>query len=215
MEKKVKLVSPVYQQIAADIASKIANGHYELGQKIYARSVLASQYGVSSETARRAICILSDMDIVDTTKGSGVIIKSTENAINFIRQYNDVKTFNDLRNEILASLERQKKENEYLKEHLFELIDRTDRFKSINPFIPFEIKISNETPHINKTISEINFWHNTSATIICIKRDDCLQMSPGPYAVLRENDVFYFIGDEGCYERVKKFLYPVEDNENK
>ena len=40
-------------------------------------------------------------------------------------------------------------------------------------------------------------------------------MSPGPYAVLRENDVFYFIGDEGCYERVKKFLYPVEDNENK
>ena len=51
MEKKVKLVSPVYQQIAADIASKIANGHYELGQKIYARSVLASQYGVSSETA--------------------------------------------------------------------------------------------------------------------------------------------------------------------
>ena len=215
MEKKVKLVSPVYQQIAADIASKIANGHYELGQKIYARSVLASQYGVSSETARRAICILSDMDIVDTTKGSCVIIKSTENAINFIRQYNDVKTVNDLRNEILASLERQKKENEYLKEHLFELIDRTDRFKSINPFIPFEIKISNETPHINKTISEINFWHNTSATIICIKRDDCLQMSPGPYAVLRENDVFYFIGDEGCYERVKKFLYPVEDNENK
>ncbi len=208
MEKKVKVVSPVYQQIAADIASKIANGYYEVGEKIYARSVLASQYGVSSETARRAICILADMNIVDTTKGSGVVIKSIENAINFIRQYNDVKTVNDLRNDILDSLERQKKENDYLKEHLFELVDRTERFKSINPFIPFEIRISKETPYIDKTAAEINFWHNTSATIICIKRNNCLEMSPGPYAVLRENDILYFIGSEGCYERVKKFLYP-------
>lgn len=75
MEKKTKIVGPVYQQIAADIASKIANGHYEVGEKIYARSVLASQYGVSAETARRAISILSDMDIVDTARGSGVVYK--------------------------------------------------------------------------------------------------------------------------------------------
>jgi K+/H+ antiporter YhaU regulatory subunit KhtT len=208
MKKKLKIVSPVYQQIAADIASKIANGHYELGEKIYARSVLASQYGVSSETARRAICILSDMDIVDTTKGSGVIIKSSENAIKFVRQYDDVKTVNDLRNDILNSLERQRKENDYLKESLLELINKTDRFKSINPFIPFEIHISKETPYIDKTAAEINFWHNTSATIVCIKRNGYLEMSPGPYAVLQENDIFYFVGDENCYERVNKYLYP-------
>lgn len=109
MEKKMKIVSPVYQQIAADIASKIANGYYEVGEKMYARSVLASQYGVSSETARRAICILSDMDIVDATKGSGVIIKSSENAIKFVKQHDDIKTVNDLKNDILSSLERQKK----------------------------------------------------------------------------------------------------------
>lgn len=208
MEKKMKIVSPVYQQIAADIASKIANGYYEVGEKMYARSVLASQYGVSSETARRAICILSDMDIVDATKGSGVIIKSSENAIKFVKQHDDIKTVNDLKNDILSSLERQKKENEYLKEHLAELIDKTDRFKSINPFVPFEIRISRKTPYIEKNIAEINFWHNTTATIIAIKRNDCLEMSPGPYAVLHENDIFYFVGDENCYERVNNFLYP-------
>ena len=208
MEKKTKIVGPVYQQIAADIASKIANGHYEVGEKIYARSVLASQYGVSAETARRAISILSDMDIVDTARGSGVVIKSSENAIKFVKQYDDIKTVNDLRNDILSSLERQKKENDYLRNQLFELIDKTDRFKSINPFMPFEIRISKETPYIEKTVAEINFWHNTSATIICIKRNECLEMSPGPYAVLKENDVFYFVGDENCYERVNKFLYP-------
>lgn len=208
MEKKMKIVSPVYQQIAADIASKIANGYYEVGEKMYARSVLASQYGVSSETARRAICILSDMDIVDATKGSGVIIKSSENAIKFVKQHDDIKTVNDLKNDILSSLERQKKENEYLKEHLSELIDKTDRFKSINPFVPFEIRISRKTPYIEKNIAEINFWHNTTATIIAIKRNDSLEMSPGPYAVLHENDIFYFVGDENCYERVNNFLYP-------
>lgn len=208
MEKKMKIVSPVYQQIAVDIASKIANGYYEVGEKMYTRSVLASQYGVSSETARRAICILSDMDIVDATKGSGVIITSSENAIKFIKQYDDIKTVNDLKSDILNSLERQKKENEYLKEHLLELINKTDRFKSINPFIPFEIKITRETPYIEKNIAEINFWHNTTATIIAIKRNDYLEMSPGPYAVLHEDDIFYFIGDENCYERVKNFLYP-------
>lgn len=208
MEKKIRIVSPVYQQIATDIASKIASGHYEVGEKIYARSVLASQYGVSAETARRAIAILSDMEIVDTTKGSGVIIKSAENAIKFIRQYNDVKTVNDLRNEILDKLELQKKENDSLKEQIIELLDKTDRFKSINPFVPFEIRIFKETPYLEKNIAEINFWHNTSATVICIKRNGCLEMSPGPYAVLRENDILYFVGDEDCYERVNKFLYP-------
>lgn len=208
MEKKTKIVGPIYQQIAVDIASKIANGYYEVGEKIYARSVLASQYGVSSETSRRAICILSDLDIVATNKGSGVIIKSREKAIKFLKQYDEIKTINDLKNDILNSLERQKNENDYLKKQLSQLIDKTDRFKSINTFIPFEIQISKDTPYLEKTLSEINFWHNTFATIICIKRNDCLEMSPGPYGVLRENDIFYFVGDEECYDRVNKFIYP-------
>jgi len=57
MENKFKITSPRYQQIAADVAAKIVDGHYKVGDKIYARSSLASQYGVSSETARRAICV--------------------------------------------------------------------------------------------------------------------------------------------------------------
>ena len=208
MEKKLKIGRPVYQQIATDIASKIASGYYEVGDKIYARSTLASHYGVSAETARRAIAILADIDIVDATKGSGVVIKSSENAIKFIKQYDDVNTDNDLRNIILDKLEQQKKESDSLREQIIELLNRPDRFKSINPFIPFEIRITKETPYLEKNVAEINFWHNTSATIICIKRNGVLEMSPGPYAVLYDNDIFYFVGDEDCYERVNKFLYP-------
>lgn len=208
MEKKTKISGPIYHQIATDIASKIADKHYKVGDKIYARSSIASQYGVSSETARRAICILSDLEIVDTTKGSGVIIKSYEKALRFVRQYNDIQTVNNLKKEILDSVERQSKEKDFFNECLTKLIEKTDRFRSFNPFVPFEIEITADTPHLNKTIAEVNFWHNTSATIIAIKHDKILLMSPGPYAVFSEQNIFYFVGDENCFERVQNFMYP-------
>lgn len=208
MEETIKVTSPVYQQIAADIAAKIVDNRYRIGEKIYARSALASQYSVSSETARRAICVLSDLDIVDVTKGSGVIIKSYDNAVKFVHQYNDIQSLNDLKKDILGSIERQKKETKFLLKSISGIMDRTERFQSINPFIPFEIEITSQTPLLNKSISEINFWHHTAATIIAIKRDSMLMMSPGPYAILREHDILYYCGEKNCRERVKGFLYP-------
>ncbi|WP_346885653.1 TrkA C-terminal domain-containing protein [Clostridium sp. UBA4395] len=208
MENKFKITSPRYQQIAADVAAKIVDGHYKIGDKIYARSSLASQYGVSSETARRAICVLSDLNIVDTSKGSGVTIKSYENAIKFVKQHDDINTISNLKQDIIDSVDRQKKEIKFLYGCLSDLIDKTDRLRSVNPFTPFQVEITSATPYINKSASDINFWHNTSATIIAIRRNDSLLMSPGPYAVFRENDIFYFVGDENCIERVKKYLYP-------
>lgn len=208
MEKELNITSPKYQQIATDFASKIAKREYKVGEKVYARSSLASRYGVSPETARRAICILSDLQIVETTKGSGVIIKSYENAIKFIQQYNDIQTVNNLKEEILKSLSKQSEQLKYTENRITDLIDRTEKFRSINPFVPFELEITAFTPHLNKTASEINFWHNTSATIIAIKRGSSLLMSPGPYSVFLENDRLYFIGDENCSERVRTFMYP-------
>ncbi|WMJ88494.1 TrkA C-terminal domain-containing protein [Anaerocolumna sp. MB42-C2] len=208
MEKKTQITNPRYQQIAMDIASKIVDKHYSIGDKIYARSSVASQYGVSSETARRAMCILSDLNIVDTTKGSGVLIKSYENALKFVRQYNDIQTITNLKKEIMDSVNRQSKEIDYFSQCLEKLIDYTDRFRSINPFVPSELEITSKSPFLNKTIEEVNFWHNTSATIIGIKRDVSLILSPGPYAVFLEHDILYFIGDENSYDRVRNFMYP-------
>lgn len=210
MEKKTKLTTPRYQQIAIDIAAKIVDKHYMVGDKIYARSSIASQYSVSSETARRAISILTDLNIVETTKGSGVLIKSYEDAVKFVHQYNDIQTINDLKKGILASVDRQASEMQYFNETLTKLIDKMDRFRSSNPFSPFEIEITEQTPLLNKTISELNFWHNTSATIIGFKRNNELVMSPGPYAAFQAKDIIYFVGDEKSIERVHKFIYPID-----
>lgn len=206
MDGKLKVVPPRYQQIAVDMTAKIVDRHYQVGEKVYTRSELASHYGVSSETARRAISMLADMDIVATTKGSGVIIKSYENAVKFIRHYNDIETLNDLKRDVLRGVEQQIEANISLKERIKELVDKTDRFRASNPFMPFELIIDGTMRHVGKTISEMNFWHNTTATIIAIRRGDKLMMSPGPYAILMEDDVIYFVGDEDCYARVTAFL---------
>lgn len=208
MIKKSKLTSPRYQQIATDIAAKIVDRKYKEGDKIYARSSIASQYGVSAETARRAISILVDLDIVESTKGSGVVIKSHEKAVQFVHQYNDIQTINDLKKDIMGSVDRQLKEIDYFNESLTKLIDKMDRYRSSNPFVPYEIEITADTPLINKTISEMNFWHNTSATIIAIKRNNELLRSPGPYTAFLQNDIVYYVGDEKSTERVYNFIYP-------
>ncbi len=211
MDKKTKVTSPRYQQIAIDIASKIIAKQYKVGERFYARSYIASQYGVSSETARRAICVLSDLEIVDTTKGSGVTIISYEKALKFVRQSEDIQTVNDLKRDILDSVERQSKEMQYFNDCITKLIEKTDRFRSYSPFTPYEIEITSDTPFINKTILEVNFWHNTFATIIAIKRDNALIMSPGPYAIFAQDDIIYFVGDENCLDRVKNFIYPIRN----
>lgn len=208
LERNLKIVSPRYQKIALDIAGKIVDKHYEIGSRVYARSALASQYGVSAETARRAINVLSDMNIVEVTKGSGVVIRSYENAVKFIKQYQDIQTLQDLKNEILRKVEQQIDDSFAIKDQVTKLVERVDRYKSVNPFAPFEIEITEDTPHLNKTSSAVNFWHNTASTIIAIKRGTEMLMSPGPYATFCEKDIVYFVGDENAYERVKHFMYP-------
>ena len=80
MERKKNDGMPRYQQIALDIATQIVKRQYRVGDRIYARSSLASRYHVSPETARRAVCLLADMGIVEAEKGSGVEILSVEAA---------------------------------------------------------------------------------------------------------------------------------------
>ena len=95
-EESVKKGSQ-YRKIAADIAAKLLDKQYQIGERIYARSNIASQYSVSSETARRAIALLSDMGVVEVTKGSGVVIKSYENARSFLKQSMEIDTLIDLK----------------------------------------------------------------------------------------------------------------------
>lgn len=210
VEQKQQVAIPRYQQIALEIASRIVREEYQLGQKIYARSSIASQYGVSPETARRAICVLSDLAIVTSEKGSGVTIHSRKNAVDFLQQYSKRQTISSIKENLFESIARQKKEMDTLNTCLTELIEASEHFRSMNPFMPFEVRITKDCAYLNHSLAEIRFWQRTGATVLAVRRGDTTLKSPGPYVALLENDILYFLPQDDSAQRVKDFLYPEE-----
>ena len=203
---RVRLDSPRYQEIARDVAGKIADGVYRVGEKIYARSALASQYGVSSETARRAICVLDDLGIVASSRGSGVTIASYDKAVAYVRQYREFTSINELRRSLAEAVERQYGDMCRIHELLDQLAEKTDRFRASNPFVPFQARVQSGCPQLGKTLRDLNFWHNTLATVVAIRREETLVLSPGPFVTLQEGDEIYYIGNAECVDRVNTLL---------
>ncbi len=206
MDNKNNVASPRYMQVAQDVASKIADGLYPVGEKIYARSSLASQYGVSSETARRAICVLADLGIVESTKGSGVTIVSIEKAVAFVHQFSELSTLGTLRRALADSIEQQQDQMRSTNELLDSLVERIERFRTSNPFVPYQLRLPSSTTVEGQTLAELNFWHNTMATVIAIGREDRIILSPGPHLTLAPGDLLYYIGQSDCVDRVTALL---------
>ncbi|MBU3126891.1 GntR family transcriptional regulator [Clostridium tagluense] len=199
-------LKPIYQKIAIDIANRIVSGDLSIGDKLHGRSSLASQYNVSPETVRRSVSLLSQMDIVKVTKGSGIVINSVDNCLQFIDKFKDIDSISSIKKNIVDLLEKKKELDKNIEHSIDELVDYSSRFKNSNPFIPFEFEIHSEMSIINKTISQAEFWQNTGATIIGIRRDDKLILSPGPTTIFKDNDIFIVICSENSYYRIKDFL---------
>ena len=200
------IVRPIYQQIAIDLANRIARGDFVIGTKIQGRSTLAGKYNVSPETVRRAVKLLEDMDIVEVVQGSGIIVNSIDEAYKFIEKFKNKDSMTTIKNDISNILDEKIKLEDQLTSYIDKLIDYSERFENSNPFAPIEFEIQKNPKVIGKTISEVKFWQNTGATIIGIKRGDSLILSPGPYAIFMEGDIFIMIGEEFSFERIKNFL---------
>lgn len=204
--KDDSVIKPVYQQIAIDLANRIAHGEFEVGTKIHGRSTLAGQYNVSPETIRRAMILLEDMRIIDVQPGSGILVRSRDEAFKYIEKFKSKDSMTSIKKDIENVINAKRELEDKLTTYIDKLMDTSERFKNTNPFAPLEIEIPSSSKLIGKTIGEINFWQNTGATIIGIRRDNSIILSPGPYAIFMDNDVFIMIGDENTYERVKSYL---------
>lgn len=203
---ELPIIKPIYQQIAIDLANRIANGDFAVGDKIHGRSTLAGQYNVSPETIRRAVIILEDVGIVEVAQGSGITVKSREEAFKFIEKFKSKDSMTSIKKDIENVLNEKRKLEESLTSYVNMLIDYSERFKSSNPFAPMEIEILKESKLLGKTAAETNFWQNTGATIIGIRRENKLILSPGPYVTFNEGDIYIMIGEESSYERARNFI---------
>ncbi len=199
-------IFPLYGRIAVDIATRIARGDLKENAKIYGRSVMASEYGVSPETIRRSLKQLADMGIVEIKQNSGVIVLSKEKANQFIRRFGDTKNIHTLQKELKTLLEEQEKLNTKIYETVNEIIHRNEKFARNNPYQLYEVTVPENSPLHGKSLSEVNFWHETGATVIAIARGESTTLSPGPYSAIMVNDRILFVGDISTVDIVESFL---------
>ncbi|MGI6623398.1 MAG: TrkA C-terminal domain-containing protein [Acetivibrionales bacterium] len=200
--------TPAYLKIALDIASRIASGEFKENSRIYGRSVMSSEYSVSPETIRRALKLLSDMQVVDIKQSSGTVVLSKKNAQEYIRHFKGQASTRSLHLQLKNLIAEQSKLNKKII-NISNLISRTSvRWSHSNPFKNFEIEVKGDSPVVGKSINDLNFWHVTGATIIAIRRDDNVILSPGPYAVFSENDTIIFIGDQAAVDAVTVLVNP-------
>src|SRR3954453_17805655 len=144
---------PTYERIAIDLANRIYDGKFKAGEKIHGRSTLASEYKVSPETVRRAIKILEDVEIVISTKGSGIVISSRENAYKYIHRFSNLASIKDLEKEINTLVKEKNKIEVQLLDTVQKIMDYSTKLRHINPLAPIEVEVFTGCVHINKTIS--------------------------------------------------------------
>jgi len=68
----------LYEQIAQQLASAIASGEYEVGQRLPSERELAQKFSVSRPTVREAIIALELDELVEVRTGSGVYVTHRE-----------------------------------------------------------------------------------------------------------------------------------------
>lgn len=205
-----KLSTPVYLKIAIDIASRIVNGDFIEGEKLSGRSTLVSIYNVSPETIRRSVALLKDMKVVEVEEKSGIRILNKSNAIEFLKKFKTKSDFTNLKEEIYDLLDEKKALEKNLESKIKELIEFATQLRNVGLIVPYESIVQPNSLIIGKNLGELNFWHNTGATIIGIKRSDQLYLSPGPYFNINEHDVIVYVGENDVVNNVKNYITSIK-----
>ena len=198
---------PHYLRIAMDLASRIATGEFEEHSKISGRSILASEYNVSPETVRKAVRLLADMKVVEVQEKKGIVILSRDSARRYLASIGYLKQRHELRHELRDLVEQYTDLGRRVYTVAQQLIQSGTTPLPQEQTLPnYEVRISADSDKIGMNIGQLHFWQATGATIVAIRRNQNLLLSPGPYAELYAGDRVIFVGPEACVASVRHFL---------
>lgn len=201
-----RTTTPTYLKIAIDIASRIVNGDFLEGEKLSGRSTLVGLYNVSPETIRRSIALLKDMDVVWVEDKSGITIRSRDNAGSFLKKFRTKNEFANIKHDINTLLDEKRELEVKLEDKIGNLIEFATQLRNVGLIIPYESLVEPNSLIIGKTLGELNFWNNTKATIIGVKRNEEMYLSPGPYFAIKENDIIVYVGENDVVQNVKNYI---------
>lgn len=196
----------MYHSIALDLAQRIINDEFPVGSKISGRTLLASHYNVSSETVRKAVVLLKDANVVQVSQGKEIVVISTEEAYRFIEHHKSMQSVYSLKQELEILLEKKQKIDDRFEQILNEIIGYSDRLRNLTPYNPIEVTVPEKSHIVNKTIADIKLWQHTGATVVAIRRNTEIVISPGPLARIQPYDRLVVVGDSDVLQQVTSFV---------
>ncbi|MFZ7104904.1 MAG: TrkA C-terminal domain-containing protein [Peptococcaceae bacterium] len=194
-----------YEQIAVDLASKIAHNEYKPGTKLYGRSTLAGQYNVSPETIRRAVALLQSMGIVEVVAGRGIMVINKDSARQYLENFNQRKGLAQAQQEFSELLERRRDLDNAIENQIKKIMAFSNRLINILPKVE-EIVVMKGSQLIDKSLREVDFRMNTEATVLAVERSGEEYLSPDSEMIIKEGDILVFVGPEGCKDKVDSFI---------
>lgn len=198
--------TPVYMRIAYDMAKRIAEGDIKEDSLISGRSLLGPAYGVSPETARRAIHLLSDMGIVATEKNIGSRVVSRKLAVEYLEQHQSANELRMLKQELEQLQETRTEIDAKINTVLSKITELATRFQSSRDIRTYEFEVSEEKGAAGKTIGALAFREKTGATIVAIRRGEELFTSPGPEFQLGAGDMLIVACDITSVQKVVNYV---------
>ncbi len=120
---------PAYLQVARDIAGRITSGELQEGERFSGRSLMSSKYNVSPETIRRALGLLSEMEVVTIKPHVGVLVKSRQRAAEYVDQYGETVGMRLLKEDLTALMNERRALDQRIEKTVQKLTDMAERFR--------------------------------------------------------------------------------------
>jgi K+/H+ antiporter YhaU regulatory subunit KhtT len=197
-----------YEEIAQDLAQRIADGDLAEGSRVLGRSALAGQYQVSPETIRRAVAILAERSIVQSVAGSGIRVLSRYAAREYLDSQQTRTTLEEADRELRALLRQRDELNARIEAALDRVMSHATGALSTRNVE--EVVIKNGAWAAGRSLVEIRLRSCTGATVAALTRGEVDYFSPPADMLLQPGDVVTLVGAEAQRARAKEVLTTTE-----
>lgn len=193
-----------YEEIAYLIAKRIVKGEFKKDDKLRGRSLLSSEYNVSSETIRKAMQLLSNYQVVSVKERSGIYVSDQNHAKDYIKYFEEHRLRKNIVHETKELLELSNKLHHDLQKKFYKLINQSE--SSSFPFAYFKLEVDKTSKFIDKTIDDLDIYKKTKGMIIGIEYDDILTEIPDPKTIIKPFMILYMLGNNDVKDKAIKLI---------
>jgi DNA-binding transcriptional regulator YhcF (GntR family) len=189
-----------YEEIAYLIAKRIVSGDIKENDKLRGRSLLSSEYNVSSETVRKAMLLLSNHQVVDVKERSGIYVTSRDHAKAYVKHFEHHEVRKSIAEETQMLLDESLSINQKLQKKFKQIVSSYE--KDVFPFVYFTCRISEDHPFLGHSFESLKIYDKAKGLIIAYEFDGALYQIPNPKTTLKAEMTLYILGDKQVKEKV-------------